>query len=474
MKFNRMIPVFLAAGLALALFNWPYLPAAVKADIGWPPLNPSGSDLVPPGDQPTQVRMVSEEVNISIEPNQRPLSDGQEDSPAYWMRGQVDAQFLMRNLGQEQESFDVWFPLAASMRYPGMLPYFPEATLQDFTITVDDIPLAYETVPAPDLSDPQQNSPWAKFPMVFPPGKDVIVRVSYTLYPTGRRPFGGFEYILQTGAGWKGTISSAKITISLPFEITSENLSMADQSIEGLSISPNPPGYEIEGNVIRWQFTDLEPTAADNIFIDVLEPQRYQALLDARQQVLASPNSVDAQLNYVQAAQNALLIVKNVGNHGGGETLAKEVDDAYKHALELNPQREDIYSEYANWMLRSRAWISLIRDGVCPADLCDLVERGLALFPDNADLLQIQEQITLTIGEAAPQPIPASTNQPEIVPSTITPLPSTPTSTTQPTEMPTPIPVESQNQPPGIAILLGAIATILVLVVLMVLTKRNQ
>lgn len=39
------------------------------------------------------------------------------------MRWMVDAQFVMRNLGAMQESFDDWLPLAASSRYPDILEY---------------------------------------------------------------------------------------------------------------------------------------------------------------------------------------------------------------------------------------------------------------------------------------------------------------------------------------------------------------
>jgi len=57
----------------------------------------------------------------------------------HWM---VDAQFVMRNLGEMQEAFDFWFPLAASIRYPGILEYdlaiHPENIVQDSQVWVDN------------------------------------------------------------------------------------------------------------------------------------------------------------------------------------------------------------------------------------------------------------------------------------------------------------------------------------------------
>lgn len=365
----------------------------VNADIGWPPVYPSGSSVgVTPGEE-NMVRMVSEVVNLVVKEHEGtpPIDSG--DAPAAWMLALVDAEFLMRNLGQEQHSFDVWFPLAASVHYEGLLAYQPENTLQDFQVWVDDQPVAFDTVKAPDVFNPQMESTWARFKLTFPPGKDVIVRVSYTLYPSGRRPFGSFEYILQTGAGWYDTIGQADVKITLPDPVTPENVSLAGRSIEGLPIAPQPAGFVIDGNTISWHFTNLEPTAQDNIFVDVLEPGAYHTLLRARQQAASDPASVEAQLDLAKAVENAVMIVKKIGQHGGGADLAMQANDAYRKALELDPNRPEIYSRYAAWLMRTEGWTTILRFGVCPEELCNVVSRGLALFPNDADLLKIDEDI---------------------------------------------------------------------------------
>ncbi len=373
----------------------------VRADIGWPPLNPGGAS---PGLQAgvnTNVRMVSEEVNLSIEPFERPAPNEWEDSPAYYMRAQVDAVFLMRNLGQADESFDVWFPLAASLRYKGLLPYFPDTYLRDFQLWIDGEPTRYEQVKAPDVGDPAQESMWARFPMSFPAGKDVIVRLSYTLYPTGRRPFGGFEYILQTGAGWKDTIGQATVAVYLPDTVTPENVSLSGKSIEGLPLEPQPSGYVIENNTITWQFTDLEPTEEHNIFVDVLEPLRYRELVKARGAAENAPNSPDAQIALARATRDAVMVVKSVGQHGGGRALGEQVNAAYRRAIELAPNRVKLVREYADWLMRTVGWGNLQR-AVCYPELCELIEKGLQDFPGDPELTKLDEDIRRQIEENAP------------------------------------------------------------------------
>jgi hypothetical protein len=355
--------------------------------------------------------MLEEEVNLTIEPFERPVPENWQESPAYHMRALVEAVFTMQNLGETDESFDVWFPLSASVRYPGLLAYMPDNVVQDFQVWVDGMPIATEQVQAPDLSDPTQESAWARFPMSFPAGQQVVVRVNYTLYPSGRRPFGGFEYILQTGAGWKDTIGKAVINVYLPDTVTAENVSLSGNSIEGLPIAPQPAGYSIENNVIRWELTDLEPTEQDNIFVDVLEPTRYRELVQARSLADDHPDSADAQLALAEASKNALMIVKTVGQHGGGAALAEQANAAYRRALELAPQRAETYVDFSQWLMSSGGMILLMRDATCLPELCDLVERGLKLFPENTELNDLDEMIHNLQSEAAPYATQAALDQ---------------------------------------------------------------
>lgn len=389
-----------AAGLILASVITALPQSTAQADIGWPPLSPGGSSLEAPQGVNTNVRMLAEEVNLTIEPFERPVPANKEDSPAYHMRALVEAVFLMHNLGAADESFDVWFPLAASLRYPGMLPYWPDNIVSDFKVWVNGEPTATEQVQAPDVGDPSQQSTWARFAMNFPAGQDVTVRVNYTLYSSGRRPFGGFEYILQTGAGWKDTIGKAVINVYLPDTITAENVSLAGKSVEGLPIAPQPAGYTIENNVIHWELTDLEPGEKDNLYVDVLEPERYRQLVRARARVASEPNSADAQVGFVRAAMGAVVLVKSVGQHGGGTALGEQINSAFRKALDLEPNA-GTYLEYIQWLRRSSG-SSLFTIGVCPEELCATVSKALQAYPGNPELIAIDEEIKNLQAQNAP------------------------------------------------------------------------
>lgn len=389
------------AALTGILLIWLMARPATRAyaDVGLPPVNPGGSSLTPEQTIQTNVRMVSEEVNMTVEPHESPIPPDMLDNAGYWMRVLVDAQFVMRNLGETSEAFDVWFPLAATTKYPDYLLYetsrHPENIVQDFKVWVDGLPTTTRQVTGPALNLPEGESPWATFPVEFPSGQDVLIQVSYTLYPGGNRPFGDIEYILQTGAGWRDTIGEATITAYLPDTVTPESVSLSGNNIFGDPLEPQPAGYEVEDNTITWHFSELEPRAEHNIYLNVLEPQRYRRLLQARGKVSqADPaNSIetaDAYLELARAAQEAVMIIKTVGQNGGGTAVGDEATAAYARSLELNPDQAAIYGEYAKWlMIVTRGWMQLETQGTCPPDVCELVQRGLEKFPQDEDLLQL-------------------------------------------------------------------------------------
>src|SRR5512146_2689982 len=86
--------------LICALFA---LPSSVRADVA-PPMNPPGRNLQP-GTDTTQVRMVAETVLIDVQNDTTPDSLGS---------ASVTADFTMHNLGTQDESLAVRFPIAAN------------------------------------------------------------------------------------------------------------------------------------------------------------------------------------------------------------------------------------------------------------------------------------------------------------------------------------------------------------------------
>ena len=109
------------------------------------------------------------------------------------------------------------------------------------------------------LDAPWEQPPlWATWPVTFPPGETVVLAVSYDLRATGYMPYGEFVYILESGAGWWGTIGEGTITVRLPYDVNEFN-------VPPDSISPAMDDFEITGTDAIWHFTDLEPTRGDNI-----------------------------------------------------------------------------------------------------------------------------------------------------------------------------------------------------------------
>jgi hypothetical protein len=101
-----------------------------------------------------------------------------------------------------------------------------------------------------DGNYPNGNIPWVEFNVTFPAGQDVSIRVAYDLKGSGYYPFTAFNYILETGAGWKDTIGSADVILRLPFEASPHNVIMNLQ----IGWAETPPGSVFQGKEVRWRF----------------------------------------------------------------------------------------------------------------------------------------------------------------------------------------------------------------------------
>jgi hypothetical protein len=421
--FTLTVLVFLTAWL-----TWPAQMA--RANVA-PPWAAQGAS-VDPGETPTHVRMVSEEVLLTIAGREQETDDPHLASN--FMASHVEATFVMRNQGTEAESFDVWFPLTTSDGFG------PSNEVQNFAAWVDGVPVEVSESPGRGLLDFEESVPWAIWPTTFPPGQDVILRVTYDVLPVGYRPFGDFHYILETGVGWQGTIGEATITIRLPYPVTPESVTL-DPAVS--YHAPSPGGFQVRDNEVVWHFTDLEPTNDDNVLLNVLEPGRWQALVVARTAVAAAPDSAEAQLRLARAARGAVSVKHGVNPFGGGERLAQAASDAYVRSLKLSPQQNEIYGEYAEWLL----WISnryLSENGTYPEALYDAVARGLEQATDDERLLEIKEIIasqevqsiaTPTLRPTLLSPTPVPTTPPLPSPTTaptVTPVPDDPPATESP------------------------------------------
>ncbi len=430
-----------------------------------PPWYAQGS-AIDPNDVPTHVQMVHEEVLLTIE--------GKENNPDAWlaaelMAGHVEATFVMRNQGTEEESFDVWFPLGALDRYGKI------NTVENFTAWVNDT-----------LAETKQElmegwwggNLWATWPVTFPPGQDVVLRVAYDVLPVGYVPYGTFHYILETGAGWWGPIGEGVVTFRLPYEVTEYNAVIAPRPGDFIG-PPNPPNFTVSGTDVIWHFTDLEPTREDNIHLAVLAPPRWEAIVAARQEAEANPDSVEALLGLIHALRAGLRRTPfGVARVGRTIEWTEEVSALYKRVLELEPDRLEILIEYLDWMAQTpEFW-----EGTLPEDFRPVAERILELSPGDPRVVEIIEEnlwqypsLADLLPDETPQPTPSPTptETPSPAPTPTTPPRPTPTSTPSPTSVPTatPTPPEARSGPSTCP---GAPAVVLVPLSIAWLMKRRD
>lgn len=415
-----LITVTLLSLVALAC------PRSARGDAA-PPERPPGSS-VGPGEAVTQVQMLWEEVLLEIEGKDTPLE--RMDLAANQMQAHVTATFVMRNQGKVEEAFDVWFPLGAPDGY------FNVTTVSDFRAWVN----GDEAKVGEEQREGQWDSivPWATWPATFPPGEDVVLRVTYDVVPDGYSPYGTFPYVLETGAGWLGPIGEGTITFRLPYKVNRFNTVLNPKVYGGPQtewMSPNPADYTVIGTDVVWRFKDLEPTAEDNIALTVLAPLVWEEMLAARKDAVSMPDSAAAQLRLARTLIKALHFRYGLSPIGASADLGEEAQTAFRRALELAPADVNAYIDYLDFLqLLPAPGLPELSEDFVPT-----LERALKLDPSNGRLLSIQEWLTGIepyLVTATPTPESTATARATARPAQ-TPTPTN-TATRRPTASPSP------------------------------------
>ena len=420
-----------------------FQPAGVALADAAPPQYPPGGD-VGTGDFETNVQMMSENVLITVESTAPdPALSGTYASGliGYDTRAHVDAFFYMVNQGSEVESFDVWFPIGGSNGYSD------ELSVDNFAAWVGDTPAETGTAytEPENFEDP---SVWATWPVTFYPGQTVTLHVAYYVRPTGYQPYGRFEYLLHTGAGWHGSIGEGTVTVRLPYPVNDFNTVLTQDEWE----SPSPDYYSVSGSEITWQFSNLEPSQADDIGVTVLQPSVWQAIQSAEEDVQQDPDNPAMHLSLARARADALYMKHGLEPIGRNVDMARLAMDSYEQAIDLSPDDIDLYVEYLG--LLQSIWFEYDPlDGV--QEKIDLyLERALELAPDDERLKDIQSFVenyvvtpapigqaptALTQTSASPSPLPAATSE----------RPTTAPTTAPPTAAPVEPAASSQSTPRG-------------------------
>lgn len=372
----------------------------------------------------------------------------------------------MRNLGTVEEKMAVRFPLSFFDGSSDGYFQFPE--IPSIAVKVDGktIQTRREIQPfaASEVTSPlREEIPWAVFDVTFPPNQDVVIEIVYNVNGYGYYPYETFKYILETGAGWNGTISSAEIIIRLPYEVSEQNLDLTGQAGHGESTS----GGVRSGNEIRWVFKDLEPTYLDNIQIVLVAPSLWEKVLTEKSNVEKNPNDGEAWGRLGKAYKEVIVLPKYLRNDPAGLEMLQLSMEAYQKCLAILPKDSLWHYGYAELLWRSYYWQTQIDQNPLAEILLEL-KTSLDLDPNNQQAKDLLQEIAWS----SPEAVQVDGNNFIFLGLTATPIPPTPWVTeSAPTFMPTvvypsptysigvntPEPVSASNPLCGSAALLPAL-----------------
>lgn len=424
-------------------------PSAVLADVA-PPYFPPGANPQP-DTETTQVRMAAETVLIDVQRDTRAGS---------LASARIRADFTLQNLGSVDEQLAVRFPISAD----NGRGEFPE--IADLVVRVNGRQVAWRRANYPALRYADVLVPWAEFDVQFPAGKDTLIQVVYTLQGTGYPPYTAFYYVLETGAGWKGSIGSADIILRLPYAATPQNVVLDMQ----IGWAFTTPGAVFEGNEMRWHFEDFEPGedgVVQNMEFALVSPAAWQAVLKAQQETNRSPGNGEAWGRLGRAYKQIFFMNKGYREDDGGRELYGLSLEAYQKCLEILPGDAQWHAGFADLLVSKSYWESW-GQGPTTATLRGIEEihTALQLAPNDPKVQEIAASIHYMFPEAMPEmengydfpwltqtplfSLPTQTSVVAFAPlATNTPEAATPTDTPEPSASDTPaVVVTSPAAPP--------------------------
>jgi hypothetical protein len=169
----------------------------------------------------------------------------------------VSCVFTFRNEGPPQRVV-IGFPDEAHGDVP------ERGLIQWFRSWVNDKEVAVQRVAVKRVVDYEGTYVWWLKEVSFAPGQTVRIRNEYEIrYSENVEGTRWFTYILVTGAGWKGSIGEATVTVDLgripPGALFGPGV---PQQRPGLAVTP---GFRLAGRQLQWRFLNFEPTERNNI-----------------------------------------------------------------------------------------------------------------------------------------------------------------------------------------------------------------
>jgi tetratricopeptide (TPR) repeat protein len=368
--------------------------SSVRADVA-PPEPPSGTNPEP-GNEITNVQMVSETVLIDIKANS-PLDTGY---------GKVTATFMMRILGDTDEQMDVRFPLDQTTGWGGLcsdpLPQFSPITDLKVKVNAQSVSTkkTYQSITLPTVEEPHPviTIPcWEHFPVSFPVGKDIAIEVTYTTEPYYDADASYvYAYILETGTGWKDTIGTADVIFQLPYELNDSNF-----------YSCQPSDCVLNGNKIQWHYEDFEPTS--NISISLLPPPLWQRIDLEKKNTIKNPSDGEAWGRLAKAYKESITERRGFRSEPAALERYQLSKEAYEKAVALLPNDADWHFGFAQLLCWNAEWNNLSLDSNTEAwKACvEQIQQVLSLNPNHAGMKELIEntpELTNMIDFSGTQP----------------------------------------------------------------------
>lgn len=289
---------------------------AALSDVA-PPRQPPGSSVAPAAAGTTMVQMLSENVTLWIRPG---AGGGYVTS--------VTADFNFRNQGLAAEFMQARFPMESLTGLGARYENGDPKLVRNFAVQAGGTALPVVVVQEPFTDGPM--FAWSTFPITFPVGKDVFLHVSYELDMTSGSSGDGLWYILQTGAGWYGTIGSAVVTFRFPYAVGPVNVAKPERAV-------------ITGNEVRFFFSDFEPDYKDDVALGFAWPEAWRRVLDLERQTGENPHDVRSIIALADAYQDLC--------EARGLDASRLAETTVMMGLTYSPDSADLHAEWAKIFL---------------------------------------------------------------------------------------------------------------------------
>lgn len=216
----------------------------IKADIAPDPIRAKGITVL----RPTDIRLIYEKITVDLTP----------DSSF------VNCYFRLHNEGKARK-VQIGYPNMGYYSYNNQRSF----NLNTINVFEDGIKINGISTYVPDSvnisNNDNNNKPWYLWDTNFRANETKVIVVTYSL-PHGivkNDLYYKFDYLLSTGAGWKGKIDTAEIIVNL------KNIN------RDLILKTSPANFTSTENQIIWKLHNIEPTTTDDISISY-EKQKGQ------------------------------------------------------------------------------------------------------------------------------------------------------------------------------------------------------